>query len=62
MKLDSTITNKNVINYSRGLRYSEISNSKHQISMKSQISIPNDPNLFGILNFGYCDLFVICYL
>ena len=39
-----------------------ISNFKHQISMKSQISISNDPNRFVILNFGHCDLFVIWYL
>jgi hypothetical protein len=52
------------------LRTSEISNSKHparrtagkQISIKSKISISNDPNRFVILNFGHCDLFVICYL
>jgi len=44
------------------LRNSEISNSKHQIPMKSQMSISNDPNRFDILNFGHCDLFVICYL
>jgi hypothetical protein len=30
--------------------------------MKSQISISNDPNRFDILNFGHCDLFVICDL
>jgi hypothetical protein len=29
--------------------------------MKSQISISNDPNRFDILNYGNCDLFVICY-
>jgi hypothetical protein len=26
------------------------------------MSISNDPNRFVILNFGHCDLFVICYL
>jgi hypothetical protein len=39
-----------------------MSNSKHQIPMKSQMSISNDPNRLVILNFGYCDLFVICDL
>ena len=50
----------------------EIPNSKHQITNKSQIPIPNDQNSFGILklgtrpqggeskrsadNFGHCDL------
>jgi hypothetical protein len=37
----------------------EIPSSKHQITNKSQIPIPNDPNCFGILNFGNSDLFVI---
>jgi hypothetical protein len=32
---------------------SEISNIKHQIPNKSQIPISNDPNMFGILNFGH---------
>jgi hypothetical protein len=40
----------------------KISNHKHQIINKSQIPIPNDQNRFGILNFGHCDLFEICYL
>jgi hypothetical protein len=52
------------------LRYSEISKSKHparrtagkQIPIKSQMSISNAPNRFDILNFGHCDLFVICDL
>jgi len=26
------------------------------------MSISNDPNRFVILNFGHCDLFVICDL
>jgi hypothetical protein len=30
--------------------------------VKFQMSISNDPNRFVILNFGHCDLFVICYL
>jgi hypothetical protein len=47
---------------SRVLRNSEISNSKHQIPMKSQMSMSNDPNRFDILNFGHCDFFIICYL
>ena len=34
----------------------EISNSKHQITNKSQISILNDQNRFEILNFGHCYL------
>jgi len=37
---------------------SEISNIKHQIPNKSQIPISNDPNRFGILNFGHWDFFV----
>ena len=36
-----------------------MSNSKHQIPMKSQILISNDPNRFDILNFGHCDLFIL---
>jgi hypothetical protein len=40
----------------------KIPNTKHQIPIKSQFSIPNDLNRFGILNFGHCDLFVFCYL
>ena len=34
----------------------EITNYKHQISNKIK------SQLFGILNFGHCDLFGICYL
>jgi len=56
----------------------KISNSKLQITNKSQIPIFNDQNRFGILklgtrpqggeskrsadNFGHCDLFDICDL
>jgi hypothetical protein len=56
----------------------EIPKDKHQITNKSQIPIPNDRNMFGILklgtrpqggeskrsadNFGHCDLFGICNL
>jgi hypothetical protein len=40
----------------------KISNYKHQIPMKSQIPIFNEKDRFGILNFGHCDLFVICNL
>jgi hypothetical protein len=40
----------------------KISNSKHQISNKSQIPMFNDPNRFEILNFVHCNLFVICNL
>jgi hypothetical protein len=40
----------------------KIPNLKQQISNKSQISIFNDQNRFGILNFGHCDLFGICVL
>jgi hypothetical protein len=40
----------------------EIPNSKHQITNKSQIPIPNDRNRFRILNFGHCYLFDICDL
>ena len=38
------------------LKYCKISNSKHQITNKSQIPIFNDQNRFGISNFGDCDL------
>jgi hypothetical protein len=38
------------------MEHCEISNSKHQITIKSQISISYDQNRFGILNFGHCDL------
>jgi len=34
----------------------KISNSKHQITNKSQIPILNDQNRFGIWNFGHCYL------
>jgi len=34
----------------------EITNFKHQITNK------NKNQLFGILNFSHCDLFVICFL
>ena len=60
------------------MEYCKISNSKHQITNKSQIPISNDQNRFGILkpgsrprggeskrsadNFDHCDLFDICYL
>jgi hypothetical protein len=37
----------------------KISNSKHQITNKSQIPILNDQNRFGISNFGHCYLFDI---
>jgi diphthamide synthase subunit DPH2 len=37
----------------------EITNYKHQITNKFQISKKIKTQLFGILNFGYCDLFDI---
>ena len=46
----------------------EISNNKHQITNKLQIAMSktalsglfsNTPRMFGILNFGHCDLFGI---
>ena len=37
----------------------KISNSKHQITNKSQIPILNDQNKFRIWNFGHCYLFDI---
>jgi len=40
----------------------EITNYKHQITNKIQISIKIKKQLFGILNFGHCDLFGICAL
>jgi len=40
----------------------EITNYKHQITNKCQISTKIKSQLFGILNFGHCDLFVICVL
>ena len=44
------------------MEYCKISNSKHQIPMKSQIPIFNDKNRFGILVILICLKFVICYL
>jgi hypothetical protein len=46
MKLNGTLPNRKVIfrDNIRGIGYSEISNPKHQISMKSKIPISNDPN------------------
>jgi hypothetical protein len=44
------------------LKHYKISNSKHQITNKSQIPIFNDQNGFGISNFGHCNLFDICDL
>jgi hypothetical protein len=41
---------------------SEITNYKHQIPNKFQISNKIKSQLFGILNFGHCYLFVICVL
>jgi hypothetical protein len=41
------------------MEHCKISNSKHQITNKSQIPILNDQNRFGILNFGHCYLFDI---
>ena len=41
---------------------SKITNYKHQITNKSQISIKTKLLLFGILNLGHCDLFGICDL
>jgi len=40
----------------------EITIYKHQITNKFQISIKIKSQLFGILNFGHCDLFGFCYL
>jgi len=40
----------------------EITNYKHQITNKFQISNKIKNQLFGILNFGHCDLFGICVL
>ena len=41
----------------------EISNIKHQITNKFQISIFNDQNMpFRILNLGHWNLFEICIL
>jgi hypothetical protein len=77
MESNDTIPNRKVIvrDTIPGIECLEISNSKHQIPMKSQFSISNHPNRFDILNFGHCDLpfdlaqggelvepFVICYL
>jgi hypothetical protein len=44
------------------VEHNKISNSKHQITNKSQIPILNDQNRFAILNFGHCYLFDICDL
>ena len=38
------------------LEHCKITNPKHQITMKSQIPIFKHKGLFGILNFGHCDL------
>jgi hypothetical protein len=43
-------------------KHCKITNPKHQIPIKSQIPIFKHKGLFGILNFGHCDLFVICDL
>ncbi len=43
----------------RGAGVCEIPNSKHQITNKSQIPIPNDQDILGVLNFGHCYLFGI---
>ena len=40
----------------------EITNYKHKITNKFQISNKIKRQLFGILNFGHCDLFGICVL
>jgi len=45
----------------------EITNNKHQITNKFQITISKSQirskrQLFGILNFSHCDLFGICDL
>ena len=40
----------------------EITKYKHQITNKFQISNEIRHQLFGILNFGHCDLFGIWYL
>ncbi len=40
----------------------KITNYKHQITNKFQISNKIKSQLFGILNFGHCDLFGICVL
>jgi len=40
----------------------EITNYKHQITNKFQISNKIKNQLFEILNFGHCDLFGICVL
>jgi hypothetical protein len=39
-----------------------ITKYKHQITNKIQISNKIKRQLFGILNFGHCDLFGIWYL
>jgi len=40
----------------------EITNYKHQITNKFQISNKIKRQLFGIWNLGHCDLFGICDL
>jgi hypothetical protein len=40
----------------------EITNSKHQITNKSQNPISNNQNRFVIWNFGHCYLFDLCDL
>jgi hypothetical protein len=40
----------------------EITNYKHQMTNKFQISNKIKKQLFGILNLGHCDLFGICVL
>jgi len=40
----------------------EITNYKHQITNKFQISNKIKYQWFEILNFGHCDLFGICFL
>jgi len=51
-----------LISQKRSMNKYKIAISKHQITNKSQISIFNDQNMFGILNFGHCNLFGICIL
>jgi len=43
---------------------SQISNTKFQVNSKFQVPNPKQGQnpMFVIFNFGYCDLFVICYL
>ena len=44
------------------LSEADLLNSELQASNYKQIPIPNDQNMFGTLNFGHGDLFVICDL